>query len=259
MRSWRSLTTTKPRMSWLETDSEKVSSSNDHNLFCNVNISFIDEIEKKNKVAIIIEPVRLFGYDVPCSTGYFFYKNSITGKVDMTYCIKEPHRERLQKPLETRRIFQNISSFGIATLIHLESKETVFELTSEYCDKDFPLDVDFRRYSNYEAIIDSVNRLINIVLSEDKVPFCTAYPLCPVIDNVIAFFRGSGIPTVIKDVYPPIPNHWNDGSFSIDYSDPIYIESVNIEAKGTCKLEALGIEVMALKVDSIPVLVLARQ
>jgi hypothetical protein len=141
-------------------------------------------------------------------------------------------------------------------------------VTSEFCDKHFPItDVDFRRCSNYKAIIDSVNRLIHTVLNGEKVnknevPSSTAYPLCPVIDNIIAYMRvtrGNVMPTLVKDVYPPIPSYCNDECFTIDNSECLYIESLEIEALETLQLNDIYAEAMAVTVLSNPTLVLARQ
>jgi hypothetical protein len=187
------------------------------------------------------------------------------------YCVEEPRRKRIQEPLITKKTFQNCTAFGIATLIHPFdyntscSEETVFELTSEFCDKHFPItDVNFRRCSNYKAIIDSVNRLIHRVLNgkkadKNEIPSSTAYPLCPVIDNVLAYMRGSVTPTVVKEVYPPIPSYCNDECFTIDHSESFYIDSLEIEALEPLQLNDINTEAMAVTVFGNPILVLASQ
>jgi hypothetical protein len=129
---------------------------------------FKDEIEK-NRVSLFIHPKRFGCSQIQISSSFSFEKNLMTGKVDLTYCSRKLYEK------ESRKTFQNCTRFGLAGT----GDSIVFEVNCECCDSllfphwDLRLSPFNHRivlHSMNQLIesVDSINRLIEIVLSENQ-------------------------------------------------------------------------------------------
>lgn len=135
------------------------------------NMHFIDESKICDRVSLYIEPHR-FGYK---SHSLIFEKNPQTGEVDLTYCSQKLFGK------DIRQIFKNCTHFGITD--H-KSKEFFLELTAESCEYSFLLHCSFKLSFDHEAMLDSVNKLLETAQDENRearglLPL--VYPLCEIL------------------------------------------------------------------------------